>query len=110
MVRQSAGQNRAGARSRQPSDPSDLTETPGGAVPGSQRPDSAAGTVREPSEDTELDEPLPDAERLLAVAVALAGDDVESARLVRRYWRFAPDEELVGLTPERMLADAREHR
>ena len=72
--------------------------------------DAAAGGRTEDAEDTELDEPLPDAERLVAEAVALAGDDLDSARLVRRYWRFAPDEDLVGLTPAGMLADARAHR
>ncbi len=61
-------------------------------------------------EDNELDEPLPDAESLIAEAVALAGEDLDSAQLVRRYWRFAPDEELVGLTAQEMLADARGHR
>ncbi|MEN3304703.1 MAG: glutamate dehydrogenase [Micromonosporaceae bacterium] len=83
------------------SDPSDLSDLTGS---------SGARRGPEASEDTELDEPLPDAERLMAEAVALAGHDLDSARLVRRYWRFAPDEELVGLTPARMLADAREHR
>jgi glutamate dehydrogenase len=72
--------------------------------------DSVEDAGTEESEDTELDEPLPDAERLVAEAVALAGDDLDSARLVRRYWRFAPDEDLVGLTPAGMLADARAHR
>ncbi len=48
------------------------------------------------SEDTELDEPVPNAERLVAQAVTLAGDDHDAATLVARYWRFAPDEELVG--------------
>src|SRR6266536_1016469 len=61
------------------------------------------------SEDSEL-EPLPDAERLVAEAVRLAGDDLDLARLVSRYWRFAPDEELIGLTPREMIADARAHR
>src|ERR1700730_16293263 len=83
------------------SDPSDLTDLTGSS-PAVQGP--------EPSEDTELDEPLPDTERLMSEAVALAGNDLDSARLVRRYWRFAPDEELVGLTPAGMLSDAREHR
>jgi glutamate dehydrogenase len=61
------------------------------------------------TEDTGL-EPMPDAERLVAEAVRLAGDDLDTARLVSRYWRFAPDEELVGLTPAEMVADARAHR
>src|SRR5690242_16750483 len=62
------------------------------------------------TEDTELDLPLPDAERLVAEAVEVAGEDLDSARLVRRYWRFAADEELVGLTPEELLGYARAHR
>jgi glutamate dehydrogenase len=53
---------------------------------------------------------MPDAERLVAEAVRLAGEDLDTARLVSRYWRFAPDEELVGLTPAEMVADARAHR
>jgi glutamate dehydrogenase len=61
-------------------------------------------------EDNELAEPLPDADRLIREAITLAGEDLDSARLVRRYWRFAPDEELVGLTAAEMLADARAHR
>ncbi|MEE6257304.1 NAD-glutamate dehydrogenase [Plantactinospora sonchi] len=61
-------------------------------------------------EDADLDEPVPNAERLVAQAVALAGDDHDAATLVDRFWRFAPDEELIGFTPEEMLAAAREHR
>ncbi|MEH1030901.1 NAD-glutamate dehydrogenase [Micromonospora profundi] len=61
-------------------------------------------------EDADLDEPVPNAERLVAQAVALAGDDHDAATLVGRFWRFAPDEELVGLTAEEMLDAARAHR
>jgi glutamate dehydrogenase len=61
-------------------------------------------------EDAELDEPLPSAEGLIAQAVALAGDDLDDAQLVGRYWRFAPDEELVGHSPEELLEAARSHR
>ncbi|WP_428963856.1 NAD-glutamate dehydrogenase [Micromonospora fluostatini] len=61
-------------------------------------------------EDAELDEPVPNAERLVAQAVALAGDDHDAATLVGRFWRFAPDEELIGFTPEEMLDAARAHR
>jgi glutamate dehydrogenase len=61
-------------------------------------------------EDQDLDEPVPNAERLVAQAVALAGDDHDAATLVDRFWRFAPDEELIGITPEEMLAAARAHR
>ncbi|SCE93312.1 glutamate dehydrogenase [Micromonospora purpureochromogenes] len=62
------------------------------------------------AEDAELDEPVPNAERLVAQAVALAGDDHDAATLVGRFWRFAPDEELIGFTAEEMLDAARAHR
>jgi glutamate dehydrogenase len=61
-------------------------------------------------EDAELDEPLPNAEGLIAQAVALAGDNLDDAQLVGRYWRFAPDEELAGHAPEELLEAARRHR
>lgn len=61
-------------------------------------------------EDAELDEPVPNAERLVAQAVTLAGDDHGAATLVDRFWRFAPDEELIGFTAEEMLDAARAHR
>nr|BFE68306.1 hypothetical protein GCM10020092_016070 [Actinoplanes digitatis] len=67
-------------------------------------------TGRLGTSDNELDEPLPNAERLVAQAVALAGEDHGTASLVGRYWRFAPDEELVGDTPEGMFAAALAHR
>jgi glutamate dehydrogenase len=90
-------------------DPADLANSAGPAeAPGTGTAQLDGASVRD-IEDTELDEPLPDSERLMAEAVALAGDDLDSARLVRRYWRFAPDEELVGLTPQGMLDDARAH-
>ncbi|HEV8565902.1 MAG TPA: NAD-glutamate dehydrogenase [Actinoplanes sp.] len=60
--------------------------------------------------DGDLEEPLPNAERLVAEAVALAGDDHTIAALVDRFWRFAPDEELVGFTPEEMYEAALAHR
>ncbi|BCJ60576.1 NAD-glutamate dehydrogenase [Micromonospora endophytica] len=69
-------------------------------------PDALADDV----EDAELDEPVPNAERLVAQAVALAGDDHDVATLVSRFWRFAPDEELIGFTAEEMLDAARAHR
>ncbi|WP_341717335.1 NAD-glutamate dehydrogenase [Micromonospora sp. FIMYZ51] len=69
-------------------------------------PDALADDV----EDAELDEPVPNAERLVAQAVALAGDDHDAATLVSRFWRFAPDEELIGFTAEEMLDAARAHR
>ncbi|HEX2772881.1 MAG TPA: NAD-glutamate dehydrogenase, partial [Micromonosporaceae bacterium] len=61
-------------------------------------------------EDAELDEPVPNAERMVAQAVALVGDDHQTAALVDRFWRFAPDEDLIGVTPEEMVAAARAHR
>jgi glutamate dehydrogenase len=68
-----------------------------------------AGGPAGPDELDEADEGYPappSAERLVAQAVALAGDDRETAGLVDRYWRFAPDEELVGWTPAELLAAA----
>ncbi|GGK98958.1 NAD-glutamate dehydrogenase [Mangrovihabitans endophyticus] len=68
------------------------------------------GRLGSSGDDAELDEPLPNAERLVADAVALAGPDHITATLVDRFWRFAPDEELVGYTPEEMYAAALAHR
>ncbi|AGZ45681.1 NAD-glutamate dehydrogenase [Actinoplanes friuliensis] len=67
-------------------------------------------TGRLGTSDDELDEPLPNAERLVAQAVALAGEDHTTASLVGRFWRFAPDEELVGYTAAEMHAAAVAHR
>ena len=67
-------------------------------------------TGRLGTSDDELEEPLPNAERLVAQAVALAGEDHSTASLVDRFWRFAPDEELVGYTPPEMFAAALTHR
>ncbi|KHD73950.1 NAD-glutamate dehydrogenase, partial [Actinoplanes utahensis] len=61
------------------------------------------------SDQTVLDD-VPNAERLVAQAVEKAGDDHTTASLVGRFWRFAPDEELVGYTPEEMFAAAADHR
>ncbi|MEU2614942.1 NAD-glutamate dehydrogenase [Micromonospora sp. NPDC007271] len=69
-----------------------------------------AQALADESEDAALDEPVPNAERLVAQAVALAGDDHDAATLVGRFWRFAPDEELIGFTAEEMLEAARAHR
>jgi glutamate dehydrogenase len=86
------------------------------------------GELPDELEDSELDEPLPNGESLIAAAVALATGSVIShpdgsadqttlsdaaladAQLVQRYWRFAPDEELVDQTPARLLEAARAHR
>ena len=76
----------------------------------------ASTSVDELVDLDELDEPDEDgfpaavsAERLVAQAVAMAADDLETARLVDHYWRFAPDEELVGWTPAELLAAAASH-
>ncbi|WP_328461787.1 NAD-glutamate dehydrogenase [Actinoplanes sp. NBC_00393] len=68
------------------------------------------GRLGTSTESGELDEPLPDAERLVEQAVQRAGEDHSTASLVGRFWRFAPDEELVGYTPDEMYAAALEHR
>src|SRR5689334_20670062 len=47
---------------------------------------------------------VPDGARLAAEAVRLCGGDDNLAALVERYWRYAPDEELVDLDPADMLA------
>ncbi|MEU4157647.1 NAD-glutamate dehydrogenase [Actinoplanes sp. NPDC026670] len=57
-----------------------------------------------------LSDEVPNAERLVAHAVERAGDDHNTASLVSRFWRFAPDEELIGYTPDEMFAAAVEHR
>jgi glutamate dehydrogenase len=62
-------------------------------------------------DDTEGHLPdVPDARRLTADAAALAGDDAALAALVARFWRYAPDEELMDLTPSAMLSAVTEHR
>ncbi|HEX5598415.1 MAG TPA: NAD-glutamate dehydrogenase [Micromonosporaceae bacterium] len=71
-------------------------------------PGLPSGTLGD--DEVDLDESVPNAEGLIAQAVALAGKDTEIATLVDRFWRFAPDEELIGLTPELMLAAVRDHR
>jgi glutamate dehydrogenase len=100
----------------------DAATTAPGTAPGDARlrSGSSVDTVREDTtptdvnadeiEDSELDEALPSGERMVAQAVALAGDDLDAARLVDRYWRFAPDEELVGCTSGGLLAIAADHR
>ena len=64
-------------------------------------------------DDTELDQPAPSLERLVAEAMAMAAatGDTEPALadLVNRYWRLVPDEDLVGSTPAGMLAATQEH-
>ncbi|MGA3539771.1 NAD-glutamate dehydrogenase [Micromonosporaceae bacterium DT194] len=83
---------------------------------GATGPDSRSGFGLPPGaladdiEESELDAAVPNAERLVAQAVTMAGDDHDTATLVARFWRFAPDEDLVGLTPEQMITAAREHK
>src|SRR5687767_13780275 len=81
-------------------------------------PQTSSLTSRVPYdlEEGDFEEALPNGESLIAAAVALAvsssepGDGIADAQLVQRYWRFAPDEELVDLTPDRVLDAARRHR
>src|SRR4051794_17204163 len=68
------------------------------------------GRLGSSSDDAELDEPLPNGERLVAQAVEVAGADHATASLVGRFWRFAPDEELVGFTAPEMYDAAVAHR
>ena len=79
----------------------DLAQGPGLAL---------TGRLGTSADDGELDEPLPNGERLVAQAVEVAGADHQAASLVGRFWRFAPDEELVGLTAQEMFDAAGEHR
>jgi glutamate dehydrogenase len=62
----------------------------------------------DPADVDSLD--MPDGTQLAADAEALCGPDQALARLVARYWRFAPDEEMVNLTPSAMLAAATAHK
>src|SRR5690242_2951808 len=68
------------------------------------------GRLGTSAEEGDLDETLPNGERLIAQAVEVAGADHATASLVGRFWRFAPDEELVGLTPQEMYDAAISHR
>ncbi|MFF5293560.1 NAD-glutamate dehydrogenase [Paractinoplanes globisporus] len=79
----------------------DLSQGPGLAL---------TGRLGASADDGELDEPLPNGERLVAQAVEVAGTDHATASLVGRFWRFAPDEELVGSTAQEMYDAAVAHR
>ena len=79
----------------------DFTQGPGLAL---------TGRLGTSNDDSELDEPLPNGERLVAQAVEVAGADHATASLVGRFWRFAPDEELVGFTAQEMYDAAIAHR
>src|SRR3954462_5528430 len=74
--------------------------------------DEAVAQPTRPADEPgdEVEEDLPNAESLVAGAIALAGENLDDAQLVGRYWRFAPDEELIDQTPRAMLAAARAHR
>jgi glutamate dehydrogenase len=79
----------------------DLSDGPGLAL---------TGRLGTSADESELDEPLPNGERLVAQAVEVAGADHSTASLVGRFWRFAPDEELVGSTAQEMFDAAVAHR
>ncbi|MFY1636652.1 NAD-glutamate dehydrogenase [Solwaraspora sp. WMMB335] len=81
-----------------------------GPQPTFMAPEGTLAAVVDDSDDTDIDEPMPNAERLITAAVSLAGTDHDAASLVDRFWRFAADEELFGATPQEMLAAARAHR
>src|SRR5882724_3518953 len=68
------------------------------------------GRLGASTDEGELIEQLPNSESLVAQAVEVAGADHDTASLVGRYWRFAPDEELVGLSAQEMFDAAIEHR
>nr|WP_285661043.1 NAD-glutamate dehydrogenase [Actinorhabdospora filicis] len=57
-----------------------------------------------------LDDDVPNRERLVADAVALTGGDADLAELLRLYWRLVPDEDLVGRDPEDLVAITVHHR
>ena len=61
------------------------------------------------ADEGDLDEPLPNAESLVAQTVGVAGPDHTTASLVSRFWRFAPDEELIGFTAQEMYDAAVAH-
>ncbi len=75
-----------------------------------KRPATVA--VTDVAEMDEVEEAVPNGERLVAEAVTLGAqdDDDELAKLVARYWRLVPDEELIGCTPQAMLEATRAHR
>jgi glutamate dehydrogenase len=76
------------------------------------KPDTGMEDV-EDVEDVELEEAFPNAERLIAEAVRLAGADPRAdpqlPDLVEQYWRLVPDEELVDRTPTQLVAATASH-
>src|SRR5690242_14998851 len=75
-----------------------------------KRPATVA--VNDVAEMDEVEEAVPNGERLVAEAVALGAQDAdpELVELVARYWRLVPDEELTGCTPQAMVEASRSHR
>ena len=61
-------------------------------------------------DERDFDEELPNRERLISEAAELAGDDENLAKLVRLYWRFVPDEDLVGRGAAAMFKIVADHR
>ncbi|HWH01512.1 MAG TPA: NAD-glutamate dehydrogenase [Pilimelia sp.] len=59
--------------------------------------------------DTDLEDRVPNAEHLVARAVAAAPTPADAA-LIARYWRFAPDEELTGSSPTDLARAVAAHR
>jgi len=75
-----------------------------------KRPATVA--VTDVAEIDEVDEAVPNGERLVAEAVSLGAQDADAelVQLVARYWRLVPDEELTGCTPQAMVEATRSHR
>src|SRR5262245_6837952 len=90
-------------------DPSHLGVNAGNAHPHPTGVSIAVDTAAT-ADDSTIEAVVPDGATLTAEAVRLAGDDRDLAHLVETYWRFAPDEELVDLSPGAMLAAVRAHR
>ncbi len=86
---------------------SDSDSPPGEFVPG---PGLALTGRLGAADESGLDDPMPNGEHLVEQAVEVAGTDHATASLVSRYWRFAPDEELVGFTAQEMHDAAVAHR
>src|SRR2546423_6297399 len=63
-----------------------------------------------PGEDADLEQPVPNGDRIVAAAVVLAASRDADPELVARYWRLVPDEELASCTVEAMVAATEAHR
>src|SRR3954451_11289258 len=74
----------------------------------------SSGSTDSYDDAIDSDLPVPNADRLVAECVVLAGvrlgTDPQLCDLVAQYWRFVPDEELVGLSPAGMLDATVAHR